>query len=385
MADGPAVMCLGDEFLAVDARITVMPTAGLMTYEEGAALQRAIGAATNFLLEVENLAAGAWTSTNEAALRLYRADIQPTVVKAIELFRMIHPLAPYLGGDRAGQLQAIFNEVATRVVAYHDAPNERSMREMGEALVAAVRSSSDLTVMGAAVTEASTATNRITAAAQQLFESRIVEITSNSEKLLAELRAEISSASTQLKREAQQLSEELSARGNETIARTRKTVAGLLLNDAQQQFASAQKGFNWQVVTWSIISFAAIAGFFVVTFVFLSAQQVPDKWAWQIAYYTGIRLVLLGGIAAISSFCLRMLKSQIGLAQLNAHRTRVARSMPGLLEVAPETERLAVLQSLIQSIIGVRESVLSDSNVESLLATGDILEKLLKATKSSGN
>jgi hypothetical protein len=76
-----------------------------------------------------------------------------------------------------------------------------------------------------------------------------------------------------------------------------------------------------------------------------------------------------------------MLKSQMSLAQLNAHRTRVARSMPGLLEVAPETERLAVLQSLIQTMIGAKESVLTDTSPESLLAATEAVERLIKAAK----
>lgn len=80
-----------------------------------------------------------------------------------------------------------------------------------------------------------------------------------------------------------------------------------------------------------------------------------------------------------------MLKSQIALAQLNAHRTRVARSMPGLLEVAPEAERLAVLQSLIQTIIGTKESVVNDSNSESLLATVEAVEKIVRATRSGAD
>ena len=108
------------------------------------------------------------------------------------------------------------------------------------------------------------------------------------------------------------------------------------------------------------------------------------NWTWQLAFFAGLRLVLLGGLAAVVSFCLRMFKSQIAIAQLNAHRTRVARSMPGLLEVAPERERLAVLQSLIQTIVGAKESILSDSHSESLLASFDALEKIVKAAKSGG-
>ena len=94
-----------------------------------------------------------------------------------------------------------------------------------------------------------------------------------------------------------------------------------------------------------------------------------------------MRVIALGGIAAAASFCLRMLKGQIGLAQLNAHRTRIARSMPGLIHLAAESERITLLQSIIQSVIGVRESFISDSSNESLLAAADVVERVAKAAK----
>jgi hypothetical protein len=165
------------------------------------------------------------------------------------------------------------------------------------------------------------------------------------------------------------------------VARTREAIAGHLLIGAQTQFATAQRWFNWQVVFWGALASLGARSFLDAVIYFVRTQNLPKEWSWQLAFYGGMRQILLGGIAAVGGFCLRMLKSQIAIAQLNAHRTRVARSMPGLLEMAPEADRLAVLQSLVQVIIGVKESILSDSNPESLLKATETLETLLKAVR----
>jgi hypothetical protein len=196
----------------------------------------------------------------------------------------------------------------------------------------------------------------------------------------AALRQEIVGASDRLREETERQISELSARGQEVIARTKKQIAGEILNDAQKQFGAAQKGLQIQVGIWAGLSAVALAAFFWFAASLLNVH-LPPAWSWQIAFFAGVRLIILGGIGALASFCLRMLKAHIALAQLNAHRTRVAHSMPSFLEVAPPSERFKVLESLIQAIVGVKESAITDTNPETMLTTVSVVEQALKSKK----
>lgn len=354
---------------------------GPLSFAEGGALQHAILAATNVLIEIEEKAVTSWVTNHEIALQMYRLEMQPSVSKSIEVFREISPIAKYVGGPRAEELQKLFDAVTRNARSFANVPTEPAMHAVGSALVDAVRHASDLVLLGSTVAEAYSATSHAIADAQQSIQSRLDSVITTVDALAGGLRQEVAGATDRLKQEADRLADELTARGKVTVAETKKAVAGTLLTDAQQQFATAQEGLNRQVAVWAALSVMALVAFFATTARFLLQQDLDPEWTWQIAFFAGVRLVIIGGIAAVGSFCIRMLKSQIALAQLNAHRTRVARSMPGLLEVAAERDRLAVLQSLMQTIIGAKESVLSDSNPESLLATAEAIEKLLKTAK----
>jgi len=359
--------------------MTVVP--GPVSYTEGEELRDSISTLLSRLADIQ-ISASSAPANNVDAWLVYRTELRSTYEKAGDLLRSIHSLAPYVGGERASVLKARFESAALVAERFRSDPTEPNLREMTAVVIDSIRAAFDLVMLGSAVTAAHERTVRTIEAAETKFNARQTELTDAMTKLSSKVDHTIEGAAEGLQHEANRLISEISARGTVAIAETRKEVAGLLVSEASKQFSDAQKWLNWQVVIWATLSSGAVAAFLLMAQRFVTTQVLPDDWTWQIAFYAGMRVVLLGGIAATASFCLRMLKGQIALAQLNAHRTRVARSMPGLLNLAPESERVMILQSIIQSVIGVQESVISDRTQESLLTAVELVEKITKATRA---
>lgn len=350
-----------------------------LKYTEGETLRRTIVAAMNFLMEVESLAVQK-TGKFAPLVQAYRAEMQPTVQRTIEILRLIEPIAPYVGGDRAEELNSAMTGAVGAAGALRDDPSEQALETLGRALVDAVRAASDLILLGGAVEESRRAATAAAESVRQAAETNVGLKQKEVDTTATTLRQEIAGASDRLREETEKLISDLSARGQEVIARTKKQIAGEILNDAQKQFGAAQRGLRRQVGIWSGLSAATLAAFFWFAASLLNVD-LPAEWSWQIAFFAGVRLIILGGIGALASFCLRMVKAHIALAQLNAHRTRVAHSMPSFLEVAPAGDRFKVLESLIQAIVGVKESAIADTNPETVLTTVSVVEQALKSKK----
>jgi hypothetical protein len=352
-----------------------------LKFAEGETLRGSIVAALNFLAEIEALAVQK-TGKFAPLVSTYRAEMQPTIQRSIELFRLIEPLAPYVGGVRAEELHRTISTAVGAAGTLRDDPSETALEQLGRGLVDAVRSASDLIVLGGAVEESRRAAAAAAESVRQAAETNVGLRQKEVDTTASALRQEISDASERLRKELEGLLQELSARGNEVVAQSKKRIAGDILNDAQQQFSSAQRGLNIQVGVWSGVAVGCLVAFFWFAGCLLDTQ-LPEKWTWQIAFFAGVRIIILGGIGAVASFALRMVKAHIALAQVNAHRTRVARSMPSFLEVAPSDQRFTVLESLIGTIISTKESAINDSNAETVLTTVSVVEQAMKAKKSS--
>jgi hypothetical protein len=323
------------------------------------------------------------TGTFAPLARIYREEAQPTVQRALELLRMILPLAPYVGGARATQLNVAMTAAVSSAGGLRDDPTETALENLGRNLLTAIREASDLILLGAAIDESRKAASVAATAVREAAETNAGLRQKEIDTLATVLRQDISGASERLRGETETLLAELSARGREVVTRSKKEIAGDILNDAQRQFAGAQRGLRIQVGVWSVLSVLSLGAFFAFGAWVLNTQQLPAEWTWQIAFFAGIRIIVFGGIAAAASFCLRMLKSHIALAQLNAHRTRVAHSIPSFLEVAPADRRFAILELLIQSIISTKESAIADQHPETVLTSISLLEQAAKAKKTS--
>ena len=172
------------------------------------------------------------------------------------------------------------------------------------------------------------------------FESRVKNAEVEWKRMVT---TEYDTALSEFHEQTDRLLSEVTSRGSESVARVKKEIVDVLLDDAQCELQRAQNGFRRQIGTWAVLSVIVITAFFAFAFRIVAEQHLPSAWTWQIAYYTGIRGLILGAMGAIAGFCLRMLKAHINLAHVNAHRARVANSMPGFLEAAPKEHRFEML------------------------------------------
>lgn len=212
------------------------------------------------------------------------------------------------------------------------------------------------------------------AAAVALAEKNAAERVEESKRLIAPQLQDLETAKQQARQQVDAWLEEVSARGAETVARIKKEAKDEILKDAQEQFRSAQKRLSWIGTAWACVSAVALAAFFWFAFGILITQHLPDDWTWQLAYYAGVRVVILAGIGAVASFALRMLKAHIHLSHVNAHRIRIANSMPALLEVAPKEHQFSVLKLLIETLVTERDTTIFDANPEKIGGSVNLVE-----------
>ena len=340
-------------------------------FGEGKVVQQALTAATVFLRDLDSRSLD---STPFA--RMYREQYQPGVQQAISLFTLLEPIIPHVGGEKATNLLRLVNEVVRAASVAKEEHVEASLSILMQGIRSAMAEMYDLILLGVAVDRcgkvASAEAASTIASANAIFEqkSREVENTANL------VRSSMSSADTEFRRVSAETLQQLSSRGREIVARVKKEVADEILVDTQRQFAAAQPWMWFQVSIWTLLSALALGSFFAFANHLMEVQDLPDKWTWQIGFYAGLRVVVFGGIAAIASFCLRMLKGHLALTQLNAHRSRIAKSIPSFLELVSEENRLAVLQAVLPTIIGVKESVIADEDPETVLKTLSFIESI---------
>ena len=197
------------------------------------------------------------------------------------------------------------------------------------------------------------------------------------ENSASQTKNDIENYRAELKKESDRLLKEVASRGDDTVARTKKQVRDIVLENAKSEFASSRKWLWVQVAIWSVLSIVCIVAFFAYCFRVASEQHLPESWTWQIAYYTGIRVLIIAAIGAIISFCLRMLKGHIQLVHINAHRSRLVNSIADFVEAAPGDKQFEIFRILIDTVVTNGPTSFSDTNSEAIAASGKIAEQLV--------
>lgn len=164
--------------------------------------------------------------------------------------------------------------------------------------------------------------------------------------LVRVMRETAEEAMEQAKQESSRILEEAQSEAAEIVQKAeavehkaRRTATGISIEDAQEQFRKAKKHHIRQVILWAILSVASIWGFIWTAFYFLEASDLPNEWKWQILYYTALRVVILTAIAAVSTFCLRILRAHMHMHQHDLHRERITNSMEAFVEAAETPEQ----------------------------------------------
>ncbi len=171
------------------------------------------------------------------------------------------------------------------------------------------------------------------------------------QKTVDEMKAQAEDALKHVREESSKTIAEARKLAEEIEQRARRTAAHISVKDAQTQFQEAQKDVDKQVRIWTVLSVLSLAAFLLVAY-YLSRVVLPDKWEWQVVYYTAIRITILTAVGAAATFCLRILRAQMHMSHHNRHRQRVANSMQAFVEAAitPE-QRDLILAALVNAIV----------------------------------
>lgn len=153
-----------------------------------------------------------------------------------------------------------------------------------------------------------------------------------------------------INKESKEIIKQATEKANEIENSVRKTAQKISVQEAQTQFDEAANYHLKQSKFWG-----SIIGGLVIIFIgfvcYLLNVNLPDKWTWQILYYTAIRLSIITLISSLLAFSFKILKSHLHLQQHNLHRKRIANSMSAFVESANTKEqRDSILSQLVSSV-----------------------------------
>jgi len=247
----------------------------------------------------------------------------------------------------------------------------------------------------------------ITATVWPAFIASAVEksgILTSTRTQIEEIRKTAAVELDEFKREAEKLISAQKVELEKINSRVQKTAQGVSVAQAQEQFESAKNILWGKAKAWGAASGASFLGFvgFGVYLMhhpptsLLGAQlqqtakvmkeipgpeiRVPVSLVVaQTTYLTAIRLTLLTALGALTTFCLRMMRSAIHMAEYNDHRRRIANSITSFVEAAANPDqRDAILLRLVDSVAQFGESGLLANEKDSVSAPTIAFEAITK-------
>jgi hypothetical protein len=177
------------------------------------------------------------------------------------------------------------------------------------------------------------------------------------------LNSQSESALEQIKNESNEIITQAKAKAKEIEDSVRKTAEKISVQEAQEQFKNAAAHNITQIQIWGGITGVLILAF-IVLICYLLSIKLPEKWTWQMIYFTVIRVGLLTLISTLISFSLRILKTHLHMHQHNLHRMRLSNSMSAFAESASSKEqRDRILTQLVDSVANFGNSgMIKDSD-----------------------
>jgi len=177
------------------------------------------------------------------------------------------------------------------------------------------------------------------------------------QRTVENLRQETSATLVTVKAEAEKAVREAKQLAEEIEARARRTATRVSVEEAQKQFGDATKELDAQVrrwgwrTTWSIV-------LLILTPIAFMKWDLPKDGTWtQGVYHMLLRLLVLGAVAGISSFSIRVYRAQLHMIEKNRHRVRVANSTESFLNSALEPQqRDLILAKLVEAIVDFGDS-----------------------------
>jgi len=303
---------------------------------------------------------------------VFPSNVHQALIAVRQTLELLLPVAFAFPALRAADLTSAIDEFRSTFVATVAAPQDQS--RLQSLLTACEQATSTLTESAALAAMVRTAYESARSAA--------LSVVHDQEALTLQLKGEVEAARISLKANQESLIQDLSVRGSEVVARAKKEVRDTLLETAKSEFDRSRKWLWAQVGAWLAAAALAIYSFFRYSTILAAEQNLPQEWTWQIAYYTGIRIVIIGGIGAVASFCLRMLKGHLNLVHITAHRSRVVNSVAAFVEAAPREQQFEIFRLLIDTIVSPLNTGIADDNPELVAASARLIDHLgSKSTK----
>lgn len=204
--------------------------------------------------------------------------------------------------------------------------------------------------------------------------------------LTSNLKEKTTEALLKIEAESQAIINKTMEIADDIESTARKTAQKISVGEAQEQFRLAEQNNLRSIKIWGGITIFFVLAF-TISIICMLAIDLPDKWTWQIIYYSALRATAIGFIGTLLAFSLKMLKSHLHMREHNLHRQRIANSMASFAESAMNKEqRDIILSRLVDSVATFGNSgMLGNEDDSGSKITIDNITRTLGAIKSGGN
>jgi len=202
------------------------------------------------------------------------------------------------------------------------------------------------------------------------------------ENALASMKEEADKSIKNVQEETTKAIEEAKVLAKDIEKTARRTAAKISVEEAQTQFAAAEKDHEKHVRIWAWISGLAIAAFIGVVVYFIRVGP-PQELTYQVIYFTATRLALLGVIGAGATFSLRILRAHMHMKQHNMHRQRLANSIAAFVESAATPEQRDLILTHLVEAISTFKSGLLHKEGDSMSLPKMVIEQVSRTITSS--
>lgn len=202
-------------------------------------------------------------------------------------------------------------------------------------------------------------------------------------RLRASLKDEANAILKQVKEEAESVLHEAHEKASAIQNTARKTATGVSVLQSGVKFAELTNTFKRGLLVSGVCASAAFVIF--VIYIIVLAYHQPDLHNIPEAVYTSaIRVTLLGAIAAVVTFALKIFRSNLHMYYHTLHREQLTNSIESFVDAARTDEhRDAVLTKLIDAVSAFSASGLVDSSDDMPSAAKVIIDAIPRAAGKS--
>jgi len=213
-----------------------------------------------------------------------------------------------------------------------------------------------------------------------------VDVKKRFENLLSEVQEQTNNAISKIESESTKIIDNAKKKADEIESSARKTAQKISVQDAQQQFENGAKNNLLNIKIWAGISILLVL-IFIVLIIYMLNIKFSDEWTWKVVYYSVIRAAIIGFVATMMAFALKILKSHLHMREHNLHRLRIANSMSAFAESASnKDQRDLILSKLVESVANFGNSGMIENGEDSgSKLTIDNITRTLSAIKPGGN